>query len=488
MWLRDPWLWAFFIAFLVLATLVLYRTEIRGRREGFAASDTQQIDKIIGLYRDILHRDPISKEISSDMSDLGDGTLTMDRLRQKLYTSDEYQRQMKLQMADLTPELPRILADRDLMNHISDMYLQDRGAAPDTKILPPLRDMYIYLGYSDDTFHAFLQDPNYGQWETDVLSQRQMTRESVLAAFEADMNLPNIRAAAQKIKAARLAAAAGSAGAGAVAGKGTSAGTGAGAVAGTATAALTAETGGVGAIASSSAAAVIEGKSPVAAIYQATSASMAGPAKMYKTVSSLSTGSGSAAAGVPAVAGSAAAGVPAVAGSAAAGVPAVAGAGAASAASPAAAGVPAVAGVGAATATAPATVPVASKVAASARQPDLPDTDSSSMIAGILMRGACSPDHASIAIPTRVFEPAGSKHPEDMVLRPEFAWAIPQPQPPVCYSLGQKPIVQPLMNSSRLLLGTPLDDANDTQVGSILPKFEFKPYIDLAVELPKAAS
>lgn len=432
MWLRDPWLWAFFIAFLVLATLVLYRTEIRGRREGFAASDTQQIDKIIGLYRDILHRDPISKEISSDVSDLGDGTLTMDRLRQKLYTSDEYQRQMKLQMADLTPELPRILADRDLMNHISDMYLQDRGAAPDPKILPPLRDMYIYLGYSDDTFHAFLQDPNYGQWETDVLSQRQMTRESVLAAFEADMSLPNIRAAAQKIKAARLAAGAG-------------AGAGAGAVAGTAAAALAAETGGIGA----SAAAVIEGKSPIAAIYQDASASMAGPAKMYNAVSSLAAGSGTAAA---AGVGTAAA---AAAGSAAA---------------------------------APATVPVASKVADSARQPDLPDTDSSSMIAGILTRGACSPDHASIAIPTRVFEPAGSKHPEDMVLRPEFAWAIPQPQPPVCYSLGQKPIVQPLMNSSRLLLGTPLDDANDTQVGSILPKFEFKPYIDLAVELPKAAS
>ena len=40
-------------------------------------------------------------------------------------------------------------------------------------------------------------------------------------------------------------------------------------------------------------------------------------------------------------------------------------------------------------------------------------------------------------------------------------------------------MLQPLLASSKLLLGTPLDDAADTQVGSIMPKFEYKEYVEL---------
>lgn len=72
-------------------------------------------------------------------------------------------------------------------------------------------------------------------------------------------------------------------------------------------------------------------------------------------------------------------------------------------------------------------------------------------------------------------------HKGDMVLRPEYAWSVPQQRPPVCNSLGRKPLTQPMMDSSKLLLGTPLDEATDTQVGSIMPKFEYKEYVDVPV-------
>jgi len=70
-------------------------------------------------------------------------------------------------------------------------------------------------------------------------------------------------------------------------------------------------------------------------------------------------------------------------------------------------------------------------------------------------------------------------HHGDMVLRPEFAWSVPQYPPPVCTSVGQKPLTQPLLMNSKLLLGTPLDDAADTQVGSIMPKFTYQQYVDV---------
>jgi hypothetical protein len=70
-------------------------------------------------------------------------------------------------------------------------------------------------------------------------------------------------------------------------------------------------------------------------------------------------------------------------------------------------------------------------------------------------------------------------HHGDMVLRPEYAWSVPQQRAPVCTTFGQKPLVQPVMVNSSLLLGTPLDDAENTQVGSIMPKFKYTEYISV---------
>lgn len=56
---------------------------------------------------------------------------------------------------------------------------------------------------------------------------------------------------------------------------------------------------------------------------------------------------------------------------------------------------------------------------------------------------------------------------DDMVLFPEFKWEVPQRQPPVC--VGRTGTVNPLMDQSSLI-GTLLTDAQDTSVGSILPK------------------
>lgn len=70
-------------------------------------------------------------------------------------------------------------------------------------------------------------------------------------------------------------------------------------------------------------------------------------------------------------------------------------------------------------------------------------------------------------------------HHGDMVLRPEYAWSVPQQRAPVCTTFGQAPLVQPVMVSSSLLLGTPLGEAEQTQVGSIMPKFKYTEFISV---------
>jgi len=67
------------------------------------------------------------------------------------------------------------------------------------------------------------------------------------------------------------------------------------------------------------------------------------------------------------------------------------------------------------------------------------------------------------------------------IILPEMAWAVPQPRAPICTSLGQAPLTQPVMTNSKLLLqGLPINQAaKDTGVGSIMPKFMMQQYVSV---------
>lgn len=73
------------------------------------------------------------------------------------------------------------------------------------------------------------------------------------------------------------------------------------------------------------------------------------------------------------------------------------------------------------------------------------------------------------------------QHYGDMVLRPEMSWTVPQRPPPVCTTLGQKPLTQPVMTNSKLLLGTPLNES-EQEVGSMMPSFQYKEYVNVHVK------
>ena len=63
-------------------------------------------------------------------------------------------------------------------------------------------------------------------------------------------------------------------------------------------------------------------------------------------------------------------------------------------------------------------------------------------------------------------------HKHDMVLIPELAWSVPQEFPPVCTTLGQPSLAQPVFTNSSLLNGTPLGEAANTHVGSVMPRYD----------------
>jgi hypothetical protein len=65
---------------------------------------------------------------------------------------------------------------------------------------------------------------------------------------------------------------------------------------------------------------------------------------------------------------------------------------------------------------------------------------------------------------------------DDMVLLSGAEWSVPQERPPICYQ--PTCVTSPMMDQTALI-GTLLGEANETQVGSILPKFSYKEATDL---------
>lgn len=75
----------------------------------------------------------------------------------------------------------------------------------------------------------------------------------------------------------------------------------------------------------------------------------------------------------------------------------------------------------------------------------------------------------------RVYLPNESK-----ILKSDYGFQVLHKFPPVCIPVGSKnKVSEPILYSK--LQGTPLTEANDTQVGSIMPKFEYREYIELPV-------
>ena len=81
----------------------------------------------------------------------------------------------------------------------------------------------------------------------------------------------------------------------------------------------------------------------------------------------------------------------------------------------------------------------------------------------------------SCTVDQRVYLPDEAK-----ILRSDYGFNVLQKHPPVCIPVNKLNEVSEAVLFSTLQ-GTPLEEANKTEVGSIMPKFEYRRYIDIPV-------
>lgn len=303
--------------------------------------------QVIKVYSELYDRQPSAQELMADSQALDQGKITLDGLRQRMIDSVEYSNMIKLQSNSLTPELPKMLSDRDMLTRLAEIYYQEcKKDIPDDMVLP-IRDIYIYLDYNEWALKAMLRDSSYSSFEKEVQTTPDMNNPQLMDIFIKYSNKNDL----------------------------------------------------------------ITKGSAIASVEAAKASEPQGVTPSCKYDRSVNDTDSN------------------------------------------------------------------SCLALTSALDQAQAAFDKNAAARALSEGNTIPDFNTSAANTDVRIPT---HKGDMVLLPEMAWSVPQYRAPVCTTLGQPSLVQPVMNDSKLLLGTPLNDATlHAGVGSIMPSFQHKEFVDV---------
>lgn len=343
------WLAIFILIFSILVIVYLnyYYNASESEVENFDVLTSSQ-NELTELYQSLLKRAPKATELKDDSKRLDRGQITIYGIRQRLIDTQEYKNLVKLQSNSLTPELPKMISDRDMLNRLAEIYKEEcNKVIPDNMVLP-IRDIYIYLDYNEYAYKAMLRDISYPSFEQDVSTTPDLNNPQLMDIFNKYYSKNKLITTGEAIYKAELA----------------------------------------------------QSKEPH------------GVAPSCKYDAHINDCDGD-----------------------------------------------------------------SSFALTSAIERAQAKFDKNAA-ARALSEGNTTPDFNTDAAANDIRIPT---HQGDMVLLPEMAWSVPMKRAPVCTTLGQPSLIQPVMNDSKLLLGMNLKDAKlHTNVGSIMPSFQHKEFITVS--------
>jgi hypothetical protein len=148
--------------------------------------------EIIEIYRNILERPPTIQEMKKH------AYFSNSELREILYNSPEYDKLIKTQNNDVNNGIEGAIAKRNIINRIILMYSTIYKNDLPIKMMTPLRDCFIHLQLNEYLFSAMLESLNYKKFEVDVLSTYVLTKKILLQLFNKHFNVLELKLLAQE--------------------------------------------------------------------------------------------------------------------------------------------------------------------------------------------------------------------------------------------------------------------------------------------------
>jgi hypothetical protein len=155
---------------------------------------------IIDIYKNILGRQPKPREIIVNLQEFYEKNSDEEKLKLKLYNSTEYKMIVKMQSNDIDPTLVSKISEKNIIDTLKTVYKNHFNKMPHDKMTIPLKQCYIHLQFNDYLFKAMLMHDNYSSFERDILREYIINDEKLLEIFNNNFVLYELRLIANELK------------------------------------------------------------------------------------------------------------------------------------------------------------------------------------------------------------------------------------------------------------------------------------------------
>jgi hypothetical protein len=155
---------------------------------------------IINVYKNLLGRQPKPNELSRNLQEFYEKNGDEERLRFKIYNSTEYKMIVKMQSNDIEPGLISHISESKLIDSLKPVYKEQFNKEPPYKLLIPLKQCYIHLQYNDYLFKAMIMHDNFANFEKAILREYVLDDQKLLDLFNKHFVLYELRLIANELK------------------------------------------------------------------------------------------------------------------------------------------------------------------------------------------------------------------------------------------------------------------------------------------------
>jgi hypothetical protein len=147
---------------------------------------------LIELFKSILERAPTADEMNKF------AYYDTTQLKEYLYNSPEYDKLIRIQDNHYNNDMESSIAKKNLLMRIMKIYkVVHKKEAPDTMV-EPLKDCFIHLQLNDYLFISMLENINYINFETEILSTYVLSKKVLLDLFNKHFNILELKMIAQQ--------------------------------------------------------------------------------------------------------------------------------------------------------------------------------------------------------------------------------------------------------------------------------------------------
>jgi len=156
---------------------------------------------IISVYKNTLDRQPTDKELNKNLQDFYENDIDEELLKLRIYNSTEYKIITNMQSNDIKPELITNISKGQLKEKLLKYYKdQHNTILTNTRLIDILIKCYIHLQFNDYLFKAMLMHDKYLAFENRLRNEYMISDTKLLEVFNQTFLLSELRLIANELK------------------------------------------------------------------------------------------------------------------------------------------------------------------------------------------------------------------------------------------------------------------------------------------------